>query len=167
MNKSARNSALALGIISIICAALGILYNALSMFTNFSGAFEVVVDKYKLPYFYQSFYIMSTVCVICFLILLFCGIEFLQSRTRFVWLFVSVMAFEVIYFLSMRFFCRIPGLADSVAAATGVANGGLMFQFLILFPIWGALLAVWTKRRFEQAASNGAANQTAGPGVSP
>ncbi|MGA2255289.1 MAG: hypothetical protein ABSG53_11555 [Thermoguttaceae bacterium] len=33
------------------------------------------------------------------------------------------------------------------AAEARIANGGLMFQFLILFPLWGSILAVAAKRR--------------------
>jgi len=41
----------------------------------------------------------------------------------------------------------MPEIGHSVGAASGVANGGLMFQLIILFPIWGGILGFWTKRK--------------------
>jgi glucan phosphoethanolaminetransferase (alkaline phosphatase superfamily) len=151
MNKAAKIAAIVLGVVSVICAGLGLFYNTSSVFTSFSGAFQKLVDDEKLSHFYPAFYTMSAVCVACYLLLFFCGVEFLRSRFRFVWLFVSVLAFEVIYFFSIGVCWLIPGLGHSIGAATGVANGGLMVQFLILFPLWGAVLAFWTKRRFERS----------------
>lgn len=150
MNACVKVSRIVLGVVSVGCAGLGLHYNAGSMFTNLSGAFQKMIDEYKLPYFYQSFYVMSAVCIAFYLILLFCGIEFLRSRFRFVWLFVYVLVFEVVYFFMTAFYWLIPGLGRNVAAADGVANGGQMFQFLILLPLWAPFLAVWTKRQYER-----------------
>jgi len=151
MNKAAKIAAAALGVVSILCAALGLFYNASSILAGFSGAFQKLVDDEKLSHFYPAFYTMSAVCVACYLILFFCGVEFLRSRFRFVWLFVALLVFEVVYFLSIGVCWLMPILGHTIGAATGVANGGLMFQFLILFPLWGAVLAFWTKRRFERS----------------
>jgi hypothetical protein len=112
-----------------------------------SGAFPPDKD---LPYFYQAFYAMSAICILCYLTLIFCGVAFLRRTVRFVWLFVSIMIFEVVYFFSLGFFLwPMPQLGLSVAGATGVANGGLMVQFLILFPLWGSILALWAKRQLQ------------------
>lgn len=151
MNKGARIAAVVLGIVSILCATLGLFYNACSIYPILSGAFQMLIDDEKLAHFYPVFYIMSAVCVACYLILFFCGVEFLRSRFRFTWLFVAVLAFEVIYFFSIGACWLLPDLGHSIGAATGIANGGLMFQFMILFPLWGAVLALWTKRRFEES----------------
>jgi|GEM_PF-6643382 len=47
---------------------------------------------------------MSGLCVVCYLLLFLCGIDFIRQRIRFVWLFISVLVFELVYFLSMVFF---------------------------------------------------------------
>lgn len=150
MNKTTKMVAVVLGVVSVLCAAVGLFYNASSLFISFSGGFQTLVVREKLSYFYPAFYTMSAVCVACYLILFFCGVEFLRSRFRFVWMFVSVLAIEVIYFFSIGVCWLIPSLGDGIGAATGVANGGLMFQFLILFPLWGAVLAFWARHRFER-----------------
>ncbi|MCH7813117.1 MAG: hypothetical protein IID40_03760 [Planctomycetes bacterium] len=75
--------------------------------------------------------------------------EFVAPR-----LFTGVMIFEVVYFFGIAFFgiallWMTPGIGRSVAAASGISSGGLMFQFLPLFPLWGPLLARWAKGSIE------------------
>jgi hypothetical protein len=92
---------------------------------------------------------MSVICVTCYVTLLVIGVQFVRLRPRLVPLFVGVMVFEVLYFFGIGFFWTSPALGMSVAGATGIANGGLMFQFITLFPLWGSLLARWARRRME------------------
>jgi hypothetical protein len=37
----------------------------------------------------------------------------------------------------------------SVGAATGIANGGLMAQFIILFPLWAPLVVWWARKKLQ------------------
>jgi hypothetical protein len=66
-----------------------------------------------------------------------------------------VLLFEVIYFLSVSLLWTRLTSGMSVAAATGVANGGLMVQFVILFPLWGPLVLWWAKKRLDQGEQTG------------
>jgi len=147
MNKRAQMSLIAIGVVCVISAAFGLFYNFSTLTVALSRAFPTDKDS---PYFYQAFYTMSSVCILCYLLLFCCGVAFLRRSVRLVWLFVSLMIFEVIYFFSLGFFLwPMPQLGLSIAGATGVANGGLMAQFLILFPLWGSILAIWAKRHLQ------------------
>ena len=148
--KHIRLSFIILGIVSILSSILGLLYNLLfSAWGNHLGAFDILVKEKHLTYFFQAFYIMSGICLICYILLMICGIYFIRQKDRFVSMFVGVLLFEMLYFICLGF---INDRLDepysvSIAAATGVANGGLMYQFFILFPIWGSALAIWMKRK--------------------
>jgi len=138
------------GVAGIIFAALGLWYNGTTVFAEFSpGPSE--------PYFSSAFYAMSAICVVCYGILIYVGIQFARLKTSALSLFVGLMVFEVAYFFAVGAFWTAPGLGSSIAAASGVANGGLVFQLLILFPLWGPLLARWAKNRIELRPSEAVA----------
>jgi hypothetical protein len=153
MERNIKASLITLGVVSTICAVLGLLYNMGTAYAGFSGAFAKIIREQKLGYFYQAFSAMSAICVVFYILLMMSGIYFLKLQERFINLFMGVMVAEVLYFLLLRFI--VSSLADiyalSIAAATGVANGGLMAQYFILFPIWGCILALWTKRKIEKS----------------
>jgi hypothetical protein len=136
-----------IGIISIVFAVLGFLYNSTTFLVSWSKDFR---DKDAL-YFYPAFYIMSFICAICYSVLLICGIQFIRLRTRLFPLFVGVLIFEFIYIFSIGITWLIPGIGSSIGAATGVANGGLSLQIFILFPLWGSLLAGWASKRIPDS----------------
>ena len=73
-----------------------------------------------------------------------CAIDMLRLRARSGRLLSLVLLFEVCYFFAVGFFWMEPTIGQSIAAATGVANGGMMAQFLILFPIWAPILLAAT-----------------------
>ena len=129
-----------IGIFSIILGALGLLYNAGTLFADFSS----VTEQNDQPYFYPAFYTMSAICITCYLILILIGICLIRLNRIAAYLLPAVLIFEVIYFFSLGVLWLIPNLGPSIAAATGIANGGLMFQFLTLFPIWASILALWS-----------------------
>jgi hypothetical protein len=151
MKKNIKTSLITLGVVSIVCAVLGLLYNTGTAYAGFSGAFAKIIKEYRLLYFYQAFYAMSAICVAFYILLLLCGIYFLKLQNKFTYLFMGVMVAEVLYFLFLRF--MVSNFADdyahSIAAAAGVANGGLMAQYFILFPIWGGILALWIARKSQ------------------
>lgn len=152
MKRNIKASLITIGIVSIICAILGLLYNIATLLTSFSGAFEKLIKEQNLIYFYPSFYAMSGICIVFYLLLIFCGIYFLRLQVRFAYLFITVMLCEVLYFLSLGFVgWQLKGASLSIAAATGVANGGLMAQFIILFPLWGTILALWARKNIQNA----------------
>lgn len=152
MKRNIKASLIILGVASIICAALGILYNMSTLWANLSGAFQKLTKKENLLYFNQSFYAMSAICVTFYLLLLFCGIYFLKLQIKFVSLFITILICEVIYFFSLGFIgWNLKGISHSIAAASGIANGGLMAQFVILFPLWGTILALWARNSIQNA----------------
>jgi len=145
--KKAQGFLIALGVVTIVLGLLGLWYNSASLFANFAD----VVQEHDIPYFYPAFYVMSAICIICYILLLYCGIQFIRLRTDIMRLFVGVLIFEVIYFFSIGVMWLIPKIGMIVAAATGVANGGLMFQAFILFPLWAPFLAGWAARKITQS----------------
>ena len=150
MRKNIKASLIILGIISIVCSVLGLFYNASTLIASLSGAFHELMKEKNLPHFYLAFYIMSAICITFYLLLFLCGIYFIRLKVRFVSLFVSILLLEVIYFFSIGAIgWHLDNLSHSIAAATGVANGGLMAQFIILFPLWGGILALWTKNKIQ------------------
>jgi glucan phosphoethanolaminetransferase (alkaline phosphatase superfamily) len=153
--------AVIVGIVSILTAIFGLYYNAMSTISALHGAFEPMLKKGDEPYFYQAFFIMSAICVCCYAILLVCGIDLVRSRLRWSRLVSFLLLFEVVYFFAIGSLWLEPTIGLSVGAATGVATGGLMGQFIILFPLWGPLLLWWARSR-QQAIDA----PTSGPGES-
>jgi len=137
------------GIISVLTALIGLSYNGLGLITSIRGGFSELVTERGLSYFYPAFYVMSAICVLCYLLLLGCGVDLIRVRLRWSRLLTGVLIFEIIYFIAVSASWMAPTLGKSVAAATGVANGGMMFQFGILFPLWAPLVLYWARRRLE------------------
>lgn len=143
------------GVVAILCGLFGLFYN----YSSFSAL--IVQGKHEfdpeIPYFNAVFFTMSAICVLCYIVLIVCGVQLARKRLAWVWVFIGVQMFEVIYFFSIALLWLVgiaaPRFGSSVAAATGVANGGLMAQFLILLPLWGTIVAILAKRKLESAAS--------------
>jgi hypothetical protein len=131
----------------LLTTAFGLYYNAASMSAAFRGAFDPLLQQSDLPYFYHAFFIMSAICIVCYVVLFLCGVDLVRSRLRGSRLVILVLLFEVGFFLAVASLWREPTIGPSVGAATGVANGGMMAQFMILLPIWAPLLLWWAKAR--------------------
>jgi hypothetical protein len=147
--------AIIVGVFAILTALFGLYYNATSLMVAFRGAFDQVVKQDDEPYFYPAFYIMSVVCLLCYVALVVCGFDLVRCRLRWSGLAIFILLLEVGYFFAVGSLWFEPTIGGSVAAATGVANGGLMAQFVILFPLWGPLTLWWarSKQRAGEAAS--------------
>ncbi len=130
-----------IGVISILFAAFGFYYN----FAYIIAISAKHANDSETPYFYPAFYLMSAICIICHAILLICGIQLLRLRVRIFPVFTGILIFDVIYFFSIGTLWLVPNIGRSIAAATGVANGGLIFQIITLFFIWAPLLVLWAK----------------------
>ena len=133
------------GVVSIALALLGFFYNG----TTITADFSQLQNEHDIPFFYPAFYVMSAVCLTCFVLLLVFGIKFFQLKPQAVPLFVLLLVFEVLYFLAIGPMWLLPSIGGSIAAASGVANGGLMFQAFILFPIWSIPASLWARRRLS------------------
>lgn len=147
--KKARIAMMVVGAVSMAAAVMGLWYNASTLFADFSD----LTRELDIPYFYPAFYIMSGLCLLCYISLLICGLQFLRSRANLFRLFVGTVIFEVLYFFAIGILWMIPGIGMSVGAATGVANGGLTFQAVILFPLWAPFLAGWARKRISEPES--------------
>ena len=143
--KKAKAAIVVVGIASIFMATAGLLYNLVTLSVDMS---EFAQDP-DLPYLYPAFYTMSAVCISCYAALLACGIQFARMRTGLLWLFVVVIASEVVYFFAVAMMWLIPDIGMSVGAATGIANGGLAIQAFVLFPLWAPPVAIWASSRIS------------------
>jgi hypothetical protein len=147
MNTFAKSLVLFVGAAACLAAVFGFWYNIQTLTGAFSDKSVALVQKQHLAFFYPAFYIMSAICVACYGVLLACGVDLLRGRLGLARLLTGVVIFEVIYFFSIAILWMMPGLGMSVAAATGVANGGLMLQFVVLFPLWGPVALWWARGR--------------------
>jgi hypothetical protein len=130
-----------LAIITITCAVLGIAYNAGSL-THLIGR-DGERELTRLTPFALAFWGMTGICLACYGALIFGGLQLLRGRSQALFLLAGVWLFEILYFVIVAASWLLPEVGLSIAAATGVANGGLMLQFVILLPLWGPLLALW------------------------
>lgn len=117
----------------LVSASLGLLYNLSSMPNILSRDRVVWVTP---QYFDVAYWTMSLICIafyaglICYALRLWGG---LPGSARAI---TCLLAGEVAYFFGISLLWLMPTIGLGVGAATGVANGGLMVQFLVLLPLW-------------------------------
>jgi hypothetical protein len=138
----ARAALVAVGVVSAVLALAGFWYN----FTSISADFSHMLPQIDAPYFYQAFYTMSAICLACYCLLLYIGVQLIRSKTNMVTLLTLLLLAEVLYFFAVGSLWMMPEYGMSIAAATGVANGGLMFQAFTLFPLWAPAVAFFASR---------------------
>lgn len=131
------------GTMAILLAGLGISYNLLVL--------SIILPNREhdpeIPYFLAAFVIMSTICIVCYILLIVAGVQFVRGKTGLARLFTGVLIFEVLYFFSVAAMWLMPKIGSSVAAATGVATGGLGLQIITLFPLWAPFVVRWATRK--------------------
>lgn len=135
-----------------LVGAMAIALSILGLYYNFSGLSRYFANPGydpETPYFESAFTLMSAVCIACYIALVIIGAQFLRGRSKFLHIFTGILIFEVIYFYAAAVMSFVPKLGMSIAAALGVSNGGLVFQGLILFPIWAPLAVNWAARRLD------------------
>jgi hypothetical protein len=135
------------GVVSIILALLGWWYNYTTMRVDFSQ----LQRQEDLPYFYQAFYTMSGICIVCYFVLFYVGVQMIRGKTDTVRLLTLLLLFEFLYSFAIGFSWTTPEYGMSIGAATGVANGGLMFQAFALFPLWAPIAAFFASRSIRRA----------------
>jgi len=134
------------GVLSLVAAAVGLLYNFETMRTF--QAPTSATHAAEFPQFRNVFLIMWSLCVLCYLTLAFCGIQFLRLKVS-VWRwFAAAVAIEVTVSVVAVFGGSWfdLGITKSIAAAVPESSAGLTIQWLVLFPLW-APLAVWLAYR--------------------
>ena len=147
MNKPAKIIFCVIGTLSIVTGLFGLWYNGVTLATALSGAFDDEQTVTDMPHFSVAFYSMSLICVICYLLLVFFGFQFVRGRYANNPKFVGLLIFEVAFFFLTSFLWFIPNVGSSIAGATGVSSGGMMAQFIILFPLWAAPLTLWAAKQ--------------------
>jgi hypothetical protein len=147
--RIARRVFIIIGTISICLAVLGVGYNACYLSADYS---DILISG-ETPFFYAAFFTMSAICILCYSILLLVGIRMVRLQSRAVTILCAVLGFEVAYTLVeplVAINISDSRISMSIAAATGVANGGLMFQYVVLFPLWAIPLAWWARKYVPQ-----------------
>jgi len=137
---------MATAIITILCCLFGLFYNFSSLMSAFSEEFENGENQ---PYFYTAFYSMSIICILFYICLIGFSVDFIRGHFRTIIPFTAVLIAEVVYFFSIGTLWLHPEFGMSIAAATGVANGGLMAQFIILLPLWAPIVLWVSKRKLQ------------------
>jgi len=144
------------GVLSVVMAALGLFFNGSTLWMVFT---DRPYDP-ETPYFMAAFLTMSGFCISFCVILLLVGIHFVRGRMepKPVRVLTGLMRFEIAYFvvvvllnISCLWFMNTPELGTSIAGAFGLANGGMMFQGGLLFPIWAPSAIKWAKRKLENS----------------
>ena len=140
--RAARIVLRTVGVAIVVCAALGLLYNAFSLFAVTSGALDKVPFPEPLPYLYEAFYTLSALCVASYIALVISGVRFIRLSFSLWWLFAVGLAIEGgLYFLTGRLWLH-PEYGTSIAAATGIAEGGLVLVFYTFLPLWAPILVL-------------------------
>jgi hypothetical protein len=106
----------------------------------------------EIPHFKEVYLVMIAVCLLFYTALAAFGAQFLMMVIKYKNLFYVLLVAEVLYFISLGFLWRLENqaLAKSIGAATGVANGGLVFQAVTGFIIWAPLVMQWASKRVVQ-----------------
>ncbi len=159
VSKTAEKWVIAVGIISILLAVLGLLSYLLGLFWFVVSDSMQDLDN---PYFGPIFYVTSLICIGCYITLLVCGVKFVRLRTNVFKLFVGVVIFEVAYFVIKPLIISLiishissRSCLVGIFLATGLADGGLVFQFFILFPLWAPILVGWAIRKLRLSGELG------------
>lgn len=160
--KAARITLVTLGIASLACAALGLLYNLATVSAALSGALEEIETEVgqELPGFHLVFYTMWSICTAFYLGLLLCGVQFLRLKVNYTFGFALIQLLEVLYVLLIGVLWGHAENGATIAAATGVANGGLMIQFFVLLPLWGPIAAFLARGRLLRGGAETAEEQS-------
>ena len=137
----------AVGVACILLAIAGYWYTY-----SYYMAMKLEPFDIETPYFKESYLIMVGICLLFYTALAFFGSQFVMLIIKYKNVFFLLLVVEVTYFMSIGFLWRLENqeLAKSIGAATGVANGGLMYQVLTGFIIWAPILLQWGSKRIEQ-----------------
>jgi hypothetical protein len=142
----------ALGVAAVILAMGGFIYTGTSIFWVAAGTVDQLAVEHNATHVHASFYTMASICLLFYSVILVCGVQFFRLRGGLWWLFALVLLLEVaLQFVVGRLWLH-PTLGQSVAAATGIALGGLSFQFLLGFPFWAPVVAYLCNRSLKTHA---------------
>lgn len=142
----------ALGVMAVVLALAGFVYTGTSIFWVAAGTVDQLALELNAPHVHASFYTLASICILFYSAILLCGVQFFRLRGRLWWLFAVVLLLEVaLQFVVGRLWLH-PTLGQSIAAATGIALGGLTFQFFLGFPLWAPVVAYLCNRSLRAHA---------------
>lgn len=150
MTNSSKNPDRALvvvGLSSVLLAILGLWYNMTTLFADYTSIIDDLKSENDLRHFYTAFYVMSAICIAFFAGLFVSGIQLIRKKIMWVFVLSGIIALEISYFFLLGGLWANSTYGYSVGAATGVSNGGLMFQVFSFFPIWAPATALWARRK--------------------
>jgi hypothetical protein len=144
---------IAVAILTGLAALLGLAYNGASLASSLAMGFNDPETMAETPYIAPAYYIMSAVCVVSYVLLIWGSYRMARGSTLAPWLLIGVWLFEIVYFLGVNASWLHPEWGMSIAAATGIANGGMMVQFMILLPIWGPIVVLFLRDRPQRSVA--------------
>lgn len=145
--RAARTAIRAVGVLAIFSALIGLCYNFVGLAVSFTSTYGARIANLDEPYFFPAFYSMSAICIGCYLLLIAFGVQLFRYQTARLKGFTTLLIFEVVYIFLVDILWQVPEIGRSVAAATGVANGGLTLQGIIFFPLWAPPVAFWARKQ--------------------
>ncbi len=124
-------------------SVLGLLLNAITLVVTLARP-RPPKERRRFPYFLPAFLVMLTVSTALQVALVVISVRLWQGESASAWTLATWTAAAFLYTQCIAPLTRLCSrrLAMSIAAATGVANLGLMVHVLTAFPIWGTLLAM-------------------------
>ncbi len=135
------------GVAGILFSTLGFWYNFQTIFMDFSGFHTEMEGEVNPEYFYAAFYSMSGICIIFYSALFLTSIQLIRKQANWAFGLLAIVALELVYYLVIGMMWARSPYGMSVGAATGISSGGLMFQAVALYPLWGPVVALWARSR--------------------
>jgi len=132
------------GILSVVGALFGLWYSFTSYQRVTSPTFTFATDY---PYFYPAFFVMIGFSTLLLLSMLWSGIQLYFQKQSVLQLFIATCVLTILFLVIVGSLWLNPIIGRSVAAATGVAGGGLSPFQIVLFPIWAPFLILWSFRK--------------------
>jgi hypothetical protein len=111
---------------TVVLAILGLWHNYSTLLLDYSLSLEDLGKKADLSNFYRIFYTMSGICVILYVLLFASGVQLIRRKTSWALVLLTVVVFEIAYFLVIGWLWAHSPNAASIAAASGVSSAGLM-----------------------------------------
>ena len=139
----------AIGAASIIAGCLGLRYS----FSILSMDLSFLTEGKDVPKLYPVIYSLSAICVACYLGLILTGIQLIRKKTKFIHLMAGIFIIEIILLSFSMDIILLPEFGIDYAIIPPIATAGMMYQFIILFPLWSIVLGYWAKKRYSEDIS--------------
>lgn len=125
------------GAAAVLFALLGLWHSAATLAQEAAGRFAPADEVL----FRRILYPLTWCCVAGYIWQAEMGLRFLRGEKGALLRFTGLLVGQTLFFFGLHAACLLPALRGDAAAAAGLATGGLLFQLLLLFPVWGPILA--------------------------